>query len=71
MAGGVSANKQLRESLKQQAETAGYDFLVPEFKLCTDNAGMTAIAGYYLSQKKKVKLDEYRKVKVNPNWELV
>jgi N6-L-threonylcarbamoyladenine synthase len=71
MAGGVSANKQLRESLKQQAEAAGYDFLVPEFKLCTDNAGMTAIAGYYLSQKKKVKLDEYRKVKVNPNWELV
>jgi N6-L-threonylcarbamoyladenine synthase len=70
MAGGVAANKQLRATLKAKAEANGYEFLVPEFKLCTDNAAMVAIAGYYLSQKKKVKLDNYKKVKTDPNWEL-
>lgn len=71
MAGGVAANKQLRETLKIEAEKNGYEFFVPEFKLCTDNAAMVAIAGYYLSQKKKVKLDNYKKVKTDPNWELL
>lgn len=70
MAGGVAANKKLREILKSEAEKNGYEFFVPEFKLCTDNAAMVAIAGYYLSQKKKVKLDNYKKIKADPNWEL-
>jgi N6-L-threonylcarbamoyladenine synthase len=71
MAGGVAANKKLRETLKQEATKAGYEFFVPEFKLCTDNAAMVAIAGYYLSQKKKVKMDNYKKITADPNWELV
>jgi len=70
LAGGVAANKQLRQTLGQKAEHSGFDFLVPEFKLCTDNAAMTAIAGYYLSQKAKIKLDNYKKVIADPNWEL-
>ncbi len=71
MAGGVAANKKLRETLKNKANNEGYEFFVPEFKLCTDNAAMVAIAGYYLSQKKKIKLDNYKNIKTDPNWELV
>jgi len=70
MAGGVAANKKLRENLRQAVEVSGRKFLVPEFKLCTDNAGMVAVAAYYLSQKKKVGLDNYQKIAVDPNWEL-
>ncbi|MFA6421826.1 MAG: tRNA (adenosine(37)-N6)-threonylcarbamoyltransferase complex transferase subunit TsaD [Candidatus Buchananbacteria bacterium] len=70
MAGGVAANKSLRESLKNASENNGYEFFVPEFKLCTDNAAMVALAAYYLSQNKKPKLDNWKKVKVDPNWEL-
>jgi N6-L-threonylcarbamoyladenine synthase len=70
LAGGVAANKQLREALKNEAEKNGFKFFVPEFKLCTDNAAMVAIAGYYLSQKKKVKIDNYKNIKADTNWEL-
>jgi N6-L-threonylcarbamoyladenine synthase len=71
MAGGVAANKQLREALRQEAEKAGLKFLVPEFKLCTDNAAMVAVAAYYLSEKKKVSLDNYKKIVADTNWELL
>jgi N6-L-threonylcarbamoyladenine synthase len=66
----VAANRKLRETLESKAKEAGFEFLVPEFKLCTDNAAMVAIAAYYLSQKKKVKIDDYKKATADPNWEL-
>lgn len=47
VAGGVSANKPLRESLAAACRKAGYEFTVPEFILCTDNAAMIACAAYY------------------------
>jgi len=71
LAGGVAANKKLREALKSEAESNGFNFFVPEFKLCTDNAAMVAVAAYYLSEKKKIKLDNYKRIKTDPNWELV
>jgi N6-L-threonylcarbamoyladenine synthase len=71
LAGGVAANKRLRESLKAAAEQVGYDFLVPEFKLCTDNAAMVGLAAGFLAKKQKVKLDNWKKIKADPNWELV
>lgn len=71
MAGGVAANKRLREELRKQTEQVGLKFTVPEFKLCTDNAAMVGIAAYYLSTKKKVPLDGYKKATANPNWELI
>lgn len=71
MAGGVAANKKLRETLKLEAENNNFKFFVPEFKLCTDNAAMVAIAAYYLSEKKIVKLDNYKNIKTDPNWELL
>ncbi|MEI6288175.1 MAG: tRNA (adenosine(37)-N6)-threonylcarbamoyltransferase complex transferase subunit TsaD [bacterium] len=70
MAGGVAANKRLREQLREMSEANGFAFSVPEFKLCTDNAAMIAIASYYLSQNKKTPLDNWQKIKVDPNWEL-
>ncbi|MFA5124834.1 MAG: tRNA (adenosine(37)-N6)-threonylcarbamoyltransferase complex transferase subunit TsaD [Patescibacteria group bacterium] len=71
MAGGVAANKRLRAELKLQAEKLGLKFTVPEFKLCTDNAAMAGIAAYYLSTKKKVPMDNYKRATANPNWELI
>ena len=47
VAGGVSANKGLRESLKNMCLKNGIDLTVPEIKYCTDNAAMIGAAGYF------------------------
>ena len=47
LAGGVSANRALADSLKTAAEAAGVLFFSPELKYCTDNAAMIGCAGYY------------------------
>lgn len=44
MAGGVAANKQLREGLKVAVEGAGARFYCPELKYCGDNAAMVGAA---------------------------
>lgn len=44
VAGGVSANKALREIFQSQTE---FKVNIPAFSLCTDNAAMIAAAGYY------------------------
>jgi N6-L-threonylcarbamoyladenine synthase len=44
VAGGVSANRALREAFQSQDE---FKVHIPEFSLCTDNAAMIAAAGYY------------------------
>jgi len=46
LAGGVAANKGLREKLKFRSEEEGIDLVVPPLSLCTDNAAMIAAAGY-------------------------
>lgn len=47
IAGGVSANSNLRNELKQLAITKGYQLYIPKFEYCTDNAAMIAIAAYF------------------------
>lgn len=47
IAGGVSANTGLRDQLKQEAITHGWNLSIPELEFCTDNAAMIAIAGHY------------------------
>jgi len=46
IAGGVSANSELRRRLKEK-ETEGWKVHIPKFEYCTDNAAMVAIAGKY------------------------
>lgn len=49
VAGGVSANKGLKERF--MTENPGFEICIPSIKYCTDNAAMIAIAGYYQYQK--------------------
>lgn len=44
VAGGVSANRALRQAFQSQTE---FKVHIPAFSLCTDNAAMIAAAGYY------------------------
>ena len=44
VAGGVSANRPLRNAFQAQTE---FKVNIPAFSLCTDNAAMIAAAGYY------------------------
>ena len=47
MAGGVAANKGLRNRMKEEMDNLGIKLTVPAFKYCTDNAAMIAVAGYF------------------------
>lgn len=47
IAGGVSANKGLRDEMTIVAKKEGFKLTVPSFKYCTDNAAMIAVAGYF------------------------
>ncbi|WP_207493692.1 tRNA (adenosine(37)-N6)-threonylcarbamoyltransferase complex transferase subunit TsaD [Aridibaculum aurantiacum] len=47
IAGGVSANSGLRNTLQEYAAKYGWKSYIPAFQYCTDNAGMIAISAYY------------------------
>lgn len=47
LAGGVAANRRIREAVAKRCEEEGIELFLPEKKLCTDNAAMIACAGYY------------------------
>jgi len=53
LAGGVAANKLLRETLAKRAKQEGLEFYMPEFKYATDNAAMIAVAAYMNHEKGK------------------
>ena len=53
IAGGVSANKYLREQIKQMTDKHGVKLSVPSFLYCTDNAAMIGAAAYPLYLKKQ------------------
>lgn len=64
VAGGVSANQALRESLMAQSE---FPLYIPPLWVCTDNAAMIAAAGYFRFIHGKVdNLD----IDVLPSWPL-
>jgi N6-L-threonylcarbamoyladenine synthase len=47
IAGGVSANSGLRESVTAEAEKRNWNLFIPDISLTTDNAAMIGISGYY------------------------
>ena len=64
VAGGVSANRALRNIFQSQTE---FKVNIPAFSLCTDNAAMIAAAGYYryaMGYVSKLDMD------VQPTWPL-
>ncbi len=53
IAGGVSANSGLRETLISTGKKFDWNVYIPEFSYSTDNAAMIGIAGYYKYLKKE------------------
>jgi len=47
IAGGVSANSEMRERLYESGRKYSWKVHIPDFQFTTDNAAMIAIAGYY------------------------
>ncbi len=47
IAGGVSANSELRRRLTHDAKQHHWTTYIPEFQYCTDNAGMIAMAAHF------------------------
>ena len=54
LAGGVSANRRLREQMAQMAIRRGVRLCMPKLRYCTDNGVMIASAGYYRALKGEV-----------------
>lgn len=52
LSGGVAANSGLRAACQALADQRGLKLSYPGLKLCTDNAGMIAAAGYFAYQAK-------------------
>lgn len=52
IAGGVSANSELRKQLTELGQKHKWEVFIPPFEFCTDNAAMIAISGYYKFLKK-------------------
>lgn len=46
VAGGVSANSELRRRLAMEATIEGRALFIPKFEFCTDNGAMVAMAGF-------------------------
>lgn len=51
VAGGVSANRRLRETFASSCDEHGIDLHIPSIELCTDNGGMICRQAYHLTQR--------------------
>ena len=67
IAGGVAANKRFREKSKILSENKNIDIYFPHLSLCTDNAGMIAMAGY---SKLENNFNSDLSLEANPNLSL-
>ncbi len=62
IAGGVSANSELRKQISEQAIKNNWNLFIPAFEYCTDNAAMIAITGYF-----KFLKEEFTNLATAPN----
>ncbi len=58
VAGGVSANSELRRRLSEECQRRGYKLCYPELKLCGDNAAMVGAQAYYEYQAGNIATEE-------------
>ena len=74
VAGGVGANRRLREALGLAAEKKGFRVHYPELEFCTDNGAMIALAGALRLQGREIKdavsAQTPLAFTVRPRWEL-
>lgn len=69
LAGGVAANSRLRKTLQAKCQMLNITCLIAPPKLCTDNAGMIAIAAYF-KLRAGYKPKNYSSLKADSTWEL-
>jgi len=69
VAGGVGANRSLRDELRARAERAGYRVFYPDLEFCTDNGAMIAFAGAKRLEQNSTRPDVLR-FGVRPRWDL-
>jgi N6-L-threonylcarbamoyladenine synthase len=71
VAGGVGANRQLRERLQQETAMRRQSVFFPPLNLCTDNGAMIALAGLArLRRADPAKLARTMSFSVRPRWAL-
>jgi N6-L-threonylcarbamoyladenine synthase len=70
VAGGVGANRRLRQVLCQKAEIAGVGIFFPELEFCTDNGAMIAFAGAMQLQAGTTGNHSGRTFAIKARWEL-
>ena len=67
VAGGVAANKGIRNMLIKLCEEKNYEHIFPPIELCGDNAAMIAMAGL---EKFKLKQFNHLDFPARPRWSL-
>ena len=67
VAGGVAANKRIREVLKNLCKEEGFDSIFPPINMCGDNAAMIAMVGL---EKFKLNLFDSLDCPAKPRWPL-
>lgn len=67
VAGGVGANRRLREQLAAAGEREGFRTYFPRLEFCTDNGAMIALAGALRLQAGQI---ESPAIRVMPRWDL-
>lgn len=70
VAGGVGANRQLREQLSAKAAQSGFRVFYPELEFCTDNGAMIAFAGAMRMQERRHAAPATGAFTVRPRWPL-
>ena len=70
IAGGVSANKQLREEMAKKIAPYKIPLFIPDSAYTTDNAAMIAAAGYFNCLKTKPTKDSWKNIEMDANLRL-